>query len=366
MTDVTHQTHSSHPQLHEAHHELRRDQDGHQLGVSLGPALCHQCGDRLGHIEWFRCAWQHGGAATGFATWREGRSETPVMVKLPVGSREYRWTTALSALYPGQIPGPTPRVFAAGTELGGYDLAWLVIERIPGQPLSTAFTAEAVHDLLDAAARFHEAALRADPSVRPADEVAKAHDWDGLLAKSREMVKDSGLAEAARWKEAVKKVQRALPKLKARWSARPIHTWCHGDLHPANALRRAEVPGVNSGAGSEGWPLVARGDAAASSACVLIDLAMVHSGHWIEDAVYLERLYWGRVELLHGIKPVSHLAKVRREMGLDTNDRYAEVAAVRRVLMAGCVPAYATFEGHPKYTHAALEIIEQYLPQVAH
>ena len=143
-------------------------------------------------------------------------------------------------------------------------------------------------------------------------------------------------------------VQRALPVLKAKWASRGIHTWCHGDLHPANVLRRAPSPASPTGE------------------CVLIDLAMVHPGHWVEDAVYLERLYWGRSELLHGVKPVSHLAKIRREMGIQTDDNYAELAAVRRVLMAGCVPAYATFEGHPKYTHAALEILEQYLPQVTH
>ncbi len=348
MGDVTRQTHFQHQLSHESPQGRPRDQDGHQLGVSLGPVLCHACKDRLGHIEWFRCAWQHGGAATGFATWSEGGVETPVMVKLPVGSREHRWTTAMAELYAGGGSGPTPRVFAAGAELNGYDLAWLVVERLPGQPLSTALTGEAVHDLLDAAARFHAAALRASPDRRPVDEPTLAHDWDGLLAKSREMVKDSGLVEAGHWKEAVKKVQRALPVLKAKWAARHINTWCHGDLHPANVLRRAS------------------GSADALHNCVLIDLAMVHSGHWVEDAVYLERLYWGRSELLHGIKPVSHLAKIRREMGIATDDNYAELAAVRRVLMAGCVPAYATFEGHPKYTHAALEILEQYLPQVVH
>ncbi len=363
MGDVTHQTHSHHQLAHEAPHPspqqaprdpAPRDQDAHQLGVSLGPVLCKQCDDRLGPIEWFRCSWQHGGAATGFAVWRDETTETPVMVKLPVGSREHRWTTSIAALHArsnvgpdsGTDAGPTPRVLAAGTELNGYDLAWLVVERLSGKPLSSALTAEAVHDLLDAAARFHAAALRASPNLRPADEPPQAHDWDGLLAKSREMVKDSGLTEARHWKEAVKRVQRALPRLKAKWAARKIDTWCHGDLHPANVLRRASK--------------------SSASPCVLIDLAMVHSGHWVEDAVYLERLYWGRPELLHGVKPVSHLAKIRREMGVATDDNYAELAAVRRVLMAGCVPAYATFEGHPKYTHAALETLEQYLPQVAH
>jgi hypothetical protein len=89
---------------------------------------------------------------------------------------------------------------------------------------------------------------------------------------------------------------------------------------------------------------------------------MVHAGHWVEDAVYLERLYWGRAEKLHGIKPVSMLAKFRRESGQEASDDYASLAHVRRVLMGSTAPAFLEREGHPRYLRAALENVEKSLP----
>jgi hypothetical protein len=64
------------------------------LGVSLGPALHDACGDRLGDIEWFQSPWQKSGAATGRTYWRlpDGRV-IDAIVKVPVGYREYYWST---------------------------------------------------------------------------------------------------------------------------------------------------------------------------------------------------------------------------------------------------------------------------------
>ena len=50
---------------------------------------------------------------------------------------------------------------------------------------------------------------------------------------------------------------------------------------------------------------------------VLIDLAEVRPGHWVEDAVYLERLHWARPERLKGRNPVKLLAAARRRLGLE-------------------------------------------------
>lgn len=319
--------------------------DAHSLGPSLAPVLAEACGGRLGTVEWFRSAWQHSGASTGFATWQhEDGSKIPVMVKVPVGAVEYRWTTALAA----QDDPVTPVVLAAGERLGDYDLAWLVVERLEGPPLSQHMTEEGLVDLLHAAADFHAHAL----AVRPPDPPPPTPNWESLLEKARSLTRQGSLHEPQRWNEAVKKVQRALPVLQRRWAARRTGCWCHGDLHPGNAMRRSGEPRSPSGA--------------ARHRCVLIDLALVHAGHWVEDAVYLERLYWGRTEHLHGVKPVSVLARVRRERGMPTDDAYSDLAMVRRVLMAACVPVYAEREGHHLYTHAALEIIEKGLPQVAH
>jgi len=150
------------------------------------------------------------------------------------------------------------------------------------------------------------------------------------------------MAEEQRWNEALKSVQRIIARLVDRWNARPINAWCHGDLHPGNAMRR--------------------GRASPGEGCVLIDLALVHPGHWVEDAVYLERLYWAKPELLCGAKPVSAIARHLREAGRIGPEDYSGLANIRRCLMAATVPLYLEHEGHPKYVHAALEVLERVLP----
>jgi hypothetical protein len=328
--------------------------DTHDLAISLDPVLHAACGGRLGPIEWFRASWQRGGAATGFSTWTmHDGSRIGVLVKFPVGPCEYRWTTCLGTVHPEDWHAPesvaraTPRVLAAGQELGGYDLAWIVTERLHGPTLSSNLTEESLLDLLRAAADFQCAALKASPvGERPTTPL-----WERTLEHSREVAKAGGVPEAQRWNDMIKRVQRSLPALRARWESRHINAWCHGDLHPGNALRR---PGPES-----------RANPASGRGCVLIDLALVHPGHWVEDALYLERQFWGHGEMLHGVKPVSMLAKFRKERGLPADDQYGELATVRRVLMAACAPALIEREGNPKYLHAALELIERFLPQAA-
>jgi hypothetical protein len=322
--------------------------------MALEPALIQACDGRLSKIEWFRSTWQSGGAATGKASFEltEG-GHLDVVVKLPVGPAEYLWTTGMEGLDAPEGPhcelqsGCTPRVFAAGTELGGYDLAWLVVERLSGNPLSHSLDERAVHDLLGAAAEWYHRAA----GLRPIDKPAPAHDWSGLLHKSRESLRHADVPDHHRWVDAVKHVQKALPHLLARWHARPIHTWCHGDLHPGNAMHRAPTE-EERGAHSPGK-------------CVLIDLALVHAGHWVEDAVYLERLYWARPELLHGVKPVPTLAKLCKERGLHKGEDYGMLANIKRVLMGATSPAFLAREGNPRYLHAALEIVERLLPMVS-
>jgi aminoglycoside phosphotransferase (APT) family kinase protein len=175
-------------------------------------------------------------------------------------------------------------------------------------------------------------------------------DWEAQIERARRIARESALPEAHHWKESVRKVQRALPHLTALWASRPIDTWCHGDLHPGNAMHRAGRHHHATG----------------RDPCVLIDLALVHSGHWIEDAVYLERQFWAKPEGLFGVHTVTLMARCRRELGLKTEGDYGMVANLRRVLMAACAPAHLAAEGNPKYLHAALETIDRVLPQVAH
>ncbi|QYU67755.1 aminoglycoside phosphotransferase family protein [Leptolyngbya sp. 15MV] len=236
----------------------------------LAPALGEHTGGRLSRVQWFRSSHQRGGAATGLAEFRrEDGSSQPVVVKVPVGPTEYRWTTGLSGRRGASQAGvaSTPGVLAHGMELGGYDLAWVVLERLKGQTLHHGWSRESVEDLLLACARF-QAEAESLAAVTPARE---GMDWERQIARAREVARQSALPEAQHWNESVKKVQRALPHLLGLWNGRPINAWCHGDLHPGNAMHRDGVDGLSG-----------------REPCVLIDLALVHAGHWVEDAVYLE------------------------------------------------------------------------------
>ena len=311
------------------------------LGAALEPVLRDSCEGRLSDVAWFRADWQRGGAATGYATWTvEPGDEREVVVKLPVGPIEHRFTVGLA-----QTDAPTPRVVAHGQELGGYDLAWVVMERLPGDPLAAALHKEVFADLADACAAFQRHAGELWPIT--GDERRRADpDWAALLETARTAAKDSQIPHHARWNDAIKHTQKALPRMLAAWTARPVTTWRHGDLHAGNAMRRPD-----------GSPWGAPG-------CVLLDFAEVQPGHWVEDAVYLERMHWGRKDALDGVKPVSLLAKARRNAGMETDGDYGALANIRRVLTAASIPAFLDREGTPAHLNAALETLERLLPVV--
>ena len=260
-------------------------------------------------------------------------------MKVPVGYKEHRFLTGLS-----ESEAPTPRVALHGYELGGYDFAWVVMERLPGLPLSGHRHKEVFEHLARAAAGFY---LRAQErwALEPAPPPP---DWESLLEKGREAIRaNPQMPHAQRWAGAVKEVQRHLPGLRLAWERRAINTWCHGDLHPGNCMERTDGAAWGSPPGF-----------------VLLDFAEVHCGHWVEDAVYLERLYWGRPQAIEGVKPVSLIARARRDAGLDCSDDYASLANLRRVLMAATTPAFLHREGHPAYLEAALGVLERLVPSV--
>lgn len=309
------------------------------------------CRGHLGEINWFRATWQHGGAATGFSTWTFAPGHVvECVVKLPVGYSEYFWTKRLGLVSgstwdtPESLSLPTPRCLAAGFELGGYDLAWLVIERFKGVPLAAEQTRASMLELFETAAEFHAACVEQMP-VDP-DQTPPAPDWPRLLDKALTHCGNDEVVESDRWCRALGQIRGHVAGLAARWSQRDIDTWCHHDLHGRNAMRRAGR------------------DAEHHGRCVLIDLAMVKPGSWIEDALYLERLCWGREELLRDVDPLTTLARARRGIGLPTGDDADELADLRRLLMAASSPAYLATEGDPRYLHAALRRVESLLPRV--
>lgn len=320
---------------------LQSDGDSLSLGSALGPVLREVCRERLGPIDWFRSTWQRSGAATGFSTWKGPEGvERRVVVKLPVSPKEYSWTLRLGAVdaeawdADEALERSTPRVVAAGEALGGYDLAWLVVERLDGNPISSRLNHENLRGLIGAIADFQFRAAR----VRPVTETPDHPDWERLIAKARQLVPECGIAQPQRWASALKHVSKVLDRLVDAWRARPTGTWCHGDAHPGNAMLRPLPDG--------------------SERCVLIDLGLVHPGHWIEDALYLERLFWGHEDKLFGVDPLHALAEARKAAGLPTAGDVERLGAIRRVLMAACVPVFLAREGSARYVEAALERLE--------
>lgn len=331
--------------------------DTHGLTVALMPVLRHATGDRLGEVNFFRSMWQRGGAETALSTYRLDSGETvPVIVKLPVGPNEFRWTTLLGGCDQSrwhdldQLRLATPRVLASGLEIGGYDLAWMVIERLGGQPLHGHLTEESVIDLLAAAADF-QAMAESRVAIDMDSPLPRSPDWEGLIERAKAVSKSHAVPDWNEWSQGIRRVQKVLSSLVSRWEARPKCFWCHGDLHPGNALRRVD-PAIELGAKDR-------------HGMVLFDLALVHRGHWVEDALYLERQFWGHSEQLCGVKPVGTLARLRRERNLPTDDLYSDLVNLRRVLMAACAPAVLEKEGgDAKYLQGALEVLRKYLPQV--
>lgn len=297
------------------------------LARSLAPELVAACAGRLGPIRWFRTDWQRGGAGTGFASWRDDGNGIEAVVKIPVPARELRWFRRLGE---GSDP-PVARLLASGDELGGRDLAWIVIERLPHGPLSDRWSDARLDRLVDAAARFHARA-----ATFAVDRDLEREDWPARLAAARKQVHDPTFPQRGRWVAALKDAERRLETTLHRWEARTPIAWIHGDLHPANAMSRI---GLDEGPAT------------------LIDLGEVRPGHWIEDGVYLERLLWVRPPTAPATRaPLRALADARRRHGLE-NGEWAPLAACRRFLLAATAPAFAG-ERSPAFLGANLERLE--------
>jgi hypothetical protein len=323
------------------------------LGVSLGPALHEACGDRLGDIDWFQSPWQKSGAATGFTSWRlPDGSVVGAIAKVPVGFREYDWSVRLGEVDPMWWRSeacrhlPVPRVLASGTELGGYDIAWLVVEKVSGRPISKEMNPESLEKLFAAAALFHKLAVESRPLERV--QLTLGLDWVKVLARARQSCEDNDLEGAGEWIELIDRVTGLLPGLLERWHGRPVDSWCHGDLHPGNAMIRCDETCPEDRCG------------------VLIDLALVHPGHWVEDALYLERLYWGREDALGGVNPVEALGRHRLALGLSADEADLELADIRRVLMGATSPAFLGQENNRVYLEAARGRLRKIIPTLGH
>ena len=300
-----------------------------QFGTHLEPALRRLLENQLSEIHWFRADWQRGGALTGYAYFRiDEATRQEVVVKLPVPPCERRWLVQLQ-----HVQEVVPRVYAHGEKLGGYDMAWVVMERLPYGPLGVAWAGLEFDLLIQAAGRFYAAAQEV-----PVSGLIIETDWCKLLQIARQRVRDHSLQDSVRWSRALKKAQRKLKQWIQIWEDRPGDQWCHGDLHLGNAMTRVAPPG---------------------GPALLFDFARTRPGHWVEDAVYLEHLYWGRRERLGGRHLIKQCAQHRKELGLEVGQDWTRLADIKRALTASATPAMLHHEGNTKYVTAALEILER-------
>jgi len=304
--------------------------DPRHLAETLAPVLAEACHGRLSKLSWFRTDWQRGGAATGTALYRvDDEATVAVVVKLPVVHRELLW---MRRLQDGDDL-VVPRLYASGETLGGYDLSWLVIEHFDHGPLGTRWHDDHVTRIADAAARFQMAAM-----AWPVDQPARSEPWDDLIKQAQKSLRTNPVPRRQEWRAAIKALRSHLDSIVEDWEARDTAQWVHGDLHLANAMSRVSM---------ESGPVC------------LIDLAEVRAGHWVEDAVYLERQLWARPQRLKGHGPVKAIAAARRCRRLPVEDDYPRLAMIRRALLAGTALGFLQSEGDPRYLDACLGRLER-------
>jgi hypothetical protein len=184
------------------------------LAGALGHELLRIDDGRLSDLHWFRTDWQRGGAATALAHWRDACG-TPrdCVVKVPVNQRELRWMRRLGA----GDECPVAQLFSSGDEIGPYDFAWIVIERVSHGPLALHWHPTHVQRIAEAAARFHRATC-----ATPVDQAAQDEDWDALLKSAREHARDPSVPERSRWTSALKELTKKIDRIVARWRG-PAH-----------------------------------------------------------------------------------------------------------------------------------------------
>lgn len=297
------------------------------FGAMLAPVLIELCEGRLANLNWFRTDWQRGGALTGVATWHDEQGEHDVVVKFPVPPTERRWLVQLSS------DDVTPRIFAHGSELGGYDLAWVIMERMPHGPIGKAWGAQGYELIAEAAANFYARA-----QLIPMGDPPQPRQWAGLLKRAKASISKDTIDDSQRWRKALKQAGKQLPDWLKTWNARDTGFWCHGDLHPGNAMTRAPAP---------------------EGPAVLIDLAGVHPGHWVEDAIYLEHLYWASPKAIYGVNPAKQIAAYLRDYGLSPGHNWPDLANIYRALLAMTAPAQRHNNLSSGHVAAALNVLER-------
>ena len=278
----------------------------------------------------FRTVWQHGGAATAWVKCVETQRDG--MVKLPVKAWERRWHRRIRE---SRDPDLAPDLFAIGDTIGNVDFAWIVMERIRGNPLHQVPDAHSVEQACEAFARFQKASRPFAVQRRPAPA-----GWLKQIEQTRKSLQALPQDLAVSWRDALDALAKYHDEAIAAWRYRPIKGWVHGDAHLGNILR-TEQDEVH-----------------------LIDFAEVRAGHWVEDAIALERPLWQRPELLSNMDPVDMMAGYRRQLGLPVRAEDGRLAAIRRTLLAATAPAWSRTEGGFAGLRSTLKVLEQGLREI--
>ncbi len=301
------------------------------FGAGLEYVLRKICDSKLSAIHWFRTDWQRGGALTGYATYQTDHGKQRVVVKLPVAPVELTWLLQLQ-----DAEDVVPKVYAHGEALDGYDMAWLVMERLEHGPLGSAWAGDQFKLLAEAAARFYAASERFAVDRQP-----RQIDWEQMLDESRQNLKSLRIDNPQPWNKALRQTRKKMGKWIEVWESRDANHWCHGDLHLGNALTRNPPP---------------------QGPALLIDFALTHPGHWVEDAIYFEHLYWSTPD--RGRKLCKLIADARKRAGLPADPNWSRLAQALRALSAMSTPTRANIEGSPRQLDAALEMLERELAQL--
>ncbi|WP_405063447.1 aminoglycoside phosphotransferase family protein [Kribbella sp. NBC_01505] len=155
--------------------------------------------------------------------WPEGE----VLLKVGVSETQRFWSSVVAE----RDPGLAPRVLAAGDRLGGVELGWVVMERLPGG-LHDGWGGAEFGLLMDAGVRF-QALARTIASPPCAELTADAvHGW---LVAGKE-------------RDAPGPVDAVLERFTDDW--RFVNEVCepeicHGDLHMGNVLMRTPAPEIS-------------------------------------------------------------------------------------------------------------------------
>ncbi len=306
------------------------DEQGHiPSGHELEHEIYEACGGRLIDFHWFRTDWQRGGAFTAKGMYHVDDLKTVnVVIKFPIPSVERLWLTRLSEAGNNIVP----KIHAHGDRLGNYPIEWIVMEHLPYGPLSSKWNGAEFDLLVEAYGRMADAM-----NAFPVDQQPHRKDWEEIWQKSRQNVHAHAIPNEQRWNKALKQANRKLKDWLATLDDQPMDHWVHGDLHLGNALSRVAPPG---------------------GPAQLIDFACVRAGHWLDDAVYLEHLYWARRDMLKGRKLCSMIAKQRKKHGLRVCAQWPQWAQIHRALLAMSTPAMLEHDGSPAHVEAALQILE--------